>query len=385
MAEKDQSSQAQMAKTPVIGRFGIWMFSILLKLYPKDFYSTFSEEMLEVIVLKLNDGYREGTLTFLQSLLTEAAELPVALIAQHIYERKKQAMRLLQYDTTQEIGLARWIARGISIFIVGFVLLLLALNDDFRNDPTLPTIVLWIITLCLVVAWRWERTGGLLVIFLSPILVLSMVIQWTGAVGLITPGWQLALIGIAMALSFAILGWLFVSVAWHSELTRMPEKGTGSRTLPGTRWTYVIIVLLGLFAIAFFFIPMVIPVQQQIEYADNAATDGEFGGAIERIREQGAVVGIGSATFDRPPFSVTGRELNVDGAIVQVFKYADVGSATADASAIEKVADSNWNGISWDGSPHIYQVGNIIALYIGDDTEILTLLRAAFGSPFLNE
>jgi hypothetical protein len=339
--------------------------------------------MLEVFVMKLNDSHDEGPSTLMKSLLTEAAELPVALIAQHIYKRKRQAMRLLQYDTTSEINLARWIARLISLLIVGFVLLLLVLNDDFRKDPTLPTIVLWILTLCLVVAWRWERIGGLLVIFLSPIWVLSMVIQWSGADGLITPGWQLALIGIAMALSFAIIGWLFVSVAWHAEVTSAPDEDSATTTSPRRRWTYLIIILLGLFAVAFFLIPMAIPVQQQIEYSDDPPIYMEYNQVVDRLRAEKALVGIGSATFERPPFSVSGIELNVNGEIVQVFRYADGASATVDAVKISDMADAGWQGISWNGSPHIFQAGNIIVLYAGSDEELLTLLTSAFGTPFI--
>ncbi|MGB3716187.1 MAG: hypothetical protein WA996_17340 [Candidatus Promineifilaceae bacterium] len=383
MAEKNRISQVQKEKDPVISRLGIWIFAILLKLYPKDFYSTFSDEMLEVFVMKLSDSYNESPSTLMKSLLTEAAEIPVALIAQHIYKRKRQAMRLLRYDTTLEINLARWIARGISILIVGFVLLLLALNDDFRSDPTLPTVVLWIIALCLVIAWRWERIGGLLVIFLSPIFVLSIVIQWSGAKGLIALGWQLAFIGIVMALSFAIIGWLFVSVAWHSEVTRTPDGGSGTSQSPSRRWTYLIIILLGLLAVAFFVVPMGIPVQQQIEYADDSTMDMEYSEVVDRLRERKALVGVGSATFERPPFSVSGSELNVNGGIVQVFKYADVASATADAVMISDMADAGWQGISWNESPHIFQAGNNIILYTGGDEELLTLLTSAFGTPFI--
>jgi hypothetical protein len=257
------------------------------------------------------------------------------------------------------------------------------LNEDFRSEPTLPTIVLWIITLCLVIAWRWERIGGLLAIFLSPIFVLSIVIQWSGAKGLVTPGWQLAFIGIVMAFSFAIIGWLFVSVAWHSEVTRTPNKGSGTPTSPSARWTYLIIILLGLLALAFFLIPMGIPVQQQIEFSDDSTTYMEYGEVIDRLRERKALVGIGSVTLERPPFSVSGSELNVNGEIVQVFRYADVASATADAVMISDLADAGWQGISWNGSPHIFQAGNIIVFYTGGDEEVLTLLTSAFGTPFI--
>jgi hypothetical protein len=383
MAEKNQSSRVQEEKPPMIVRLGIWMFTLLSKLYPNDFYATFSDEMLEVFVMKMSDSYNDGPSSLMRSLLIEAAELPVAVISQHIYKRKRQAMRLLQYDTILEINAARWIARGISFLIVGFVLLLLVLNDDFRSDPTLPTIVLWLLTLCLVVAWRWERIGGLLVIFLSPFWILSMVIQWSGADGLITPGWQLALIGIAMALSFTILGWLFVSVAQHSEVMGTSTGEGATPASPKTRWTILIVIILGLLAVVLFVIPIGVPVQQQIEYSDDSTTYMEYAEVIDRLRDQEALIGIGSATFERMPFSVSGSELDVNGEIVQMFKYADVASATADAVIISEMADAGWQEISWKESPNIFQTGNVIVLYTGGDEQVLSLLTSAFGTPFI--
>ena len=131
-------------------------------------------------------------------------------------------MSLLRYDSPEEIQLARRVARGLSLLFIGFILLLLILNEDFRESPTLPTIVLWILALCTLIAWRWERVGGLLTLFLSPVFLLSLFIQWSGTAGLVTPIWQLALIGFGMVFPFLIIGWLFVYVGRQSQVAREP-------------------------------------------------------------------------------------------------------------------------------------------------------------------
>ncbi len=364
----------------------IWIFTNLLKLYPRRFYETFGDEMLDVFSSYLNDVAQEGPQALIGYFLRESAEFPVALMGQHMYERKRQMTSLLRYDTKQELNLARWVARALSILIGGFVLMIFLLNDDVRNDPTLPTIVVGMLTIGLLIAWRWERLGGLIVVFLSPILVLSMVIQWSGAEGLLTPPWQLILIGITISLSFVITGWLFISVAQHTEVTG-PTSGGDESIAPsgGRRWIILVLVLLGMAAGLFFLIPMVIPVQQQMEFPDDRASTSGIELVINRLRGQQAVVGIGSNTFERAPFSVTGRDLNVNGAIIQVFNYPDYASVTNEVSAMKTAGKSGWKDVSWNGQPHMYQMNKEIVLYVGSDSELLALLEASFGSPIIGE
>lgn len=131
-------------------------------------------------------------------------------------------MRLLCNDSPEEIQLARRVARGLSLLFVGFLFLLLILNEDFRESPTLPTIVLWILALCTLIAWRWEKAGGLLTLFLSLVFLLSLIVQWSGTAGLVTPIWQLALISFSMVFPFLIIGWLFVYVGRQSQGAKVP-------------------------------------------------------------------------------------------------------------------------------------------------------------------
>lgn len=126
-------------------------------------------------------------------------------------------MKLLGFDSPEEIQIARRVARGLSLLSFGILLLLLVLNEDFRGSLTLPTIVLWILVLSTLIAWRWERAGGLLTLFLCLVLLLSIFLQWSETAGLTAPIWQLTLIGFGLVLPFLIIGWLFVSVGRKSQ------------------------------------------------------------------------------------------------------------------------------------------------------------------------
>jgi hypothetical protein len=96
-------------------------------------------------------------------------------------------MQLLHYENQDEIRTVRWLARGLSILIGGFVVVLYLFNDDFRTNPTPPTVMLGVLTLLMLIAWRWERIGGLLTMSGSLLLAASMLFQLSGVVGLITP------------------------------------------------------------------------------------------------------------------------------------------------------------------------------------------------------
>ena len=105
------------------------------------------------------------------------------------------------------------IARGLSLLLVGFLLSLFILNEDFRHSPTLPTYVLWIIALSLLIAWRWERTGAIMILSTTLVFIVSLLLQWLGMSGFGLSIIELALIGICMAIPFLAAGSLFLMLA----------------------------------------------------------------------------------------------------------------------------------------------------------------------------
>lgn len=179
-------------------------------------------------------------------------------------------MSLLPPINPKEIQLARWTARGLSLLFIGLILLFSVLNEDVRNDPTAPVVVMWFLALSMLMAWRWERFGGLLTLFLSLVFPLSLFIQWSGTVGIVTPLWQLALIALCLTLSFLIVGWLFANAGRQSQKTReFTAKEQLSPAGQISSWAYAKYVLLGSLAITSFTVPFLFPVQQQMEVADE--------------------------------------------------------------------------------------------------------------------
>jgi hypothetical protein len=364
-------------------RIAIWLFAWVLKLYPRHFRELFAEEMLDVFSLAAGEASQDGIAAVVRTLLSELVELPTALLLEHLYQWRKRSMGLLQYNNLGEIRVARWVARCTSLLVGGSVLFLFLFNEDIIQDPTPPTLILGLLSLAVLAAWRWERVGGTLALLASPIFFISALIEMSSIVGLITPTWVLILIDAAIMLSFVIIGWLFVSVAKHAEVAG--ELGAEQPVPATTRkrsWVYWVVGLLGLLAIVFFVIPMVIPVRQQMEVTAVEFEAISSGFLTSRLIAAGAVVGIGSGNVQQPFFSVPGYELVVDGEIVQAFEYADVSLATTEASPIDSREDSIWNEVDWNGAPHFYQVRNVILLYMGSNKDTLATMEAAFGPPF---
>ncbi len=287
-------------------------------------------------------------------------------------------MSSLEYEKPQEIQVTRWVARGLSLLFIGFNLLLLLLNEDFRNNPTLPTVVFWILSLSMLIAWRWERIGGLLTIILSLALPLSIIIQWSRTTGVVTPTWQLLLIGFSLMAPFLITGLLFLLADRQSKLVKefSTEDHSHIPSKKPTR-TYIWIGLLALLAIILFTIPFFIPIRQEFGSSEPNQLPTNYEGLIDDLRAYGAEVSYGGVSVDHPLFSAAGVELTVDGEIVQAFEYPDVAAATADASAIYYgEPDSN-------NTPRIYQARNVLLLYMGDDESLVITLETVFGPPFL--
>jgi len=370
------------AEPGTIVRTGIWIFSKLLRLYPGHFYASFAGEMLDVFSEAITESAQGGFTPVLRFWSRELAELPLALISQHFYDRRKQAMQLLRYDNQHEIGAVRSVARVLSILTGGFVVMLYLFNDDLRAEPTPPSVMLGLLPFFMLIAWRWERFGGLLTMFGSVLLAVTMLFQWSGAVGLITPIPLLIFIAGGMTLSFLIIGWLFVSIAQHTRAIQ-EHAGDEETAVPRKRRTgvYLVIGLLGFTAILLFLVPMIVPVQQRMEAPsfNNLAYDQ----LIAELRTQGAVVGVGSVPAENTALSVGGLEINVNGEIVHAFEYVDIAAATADLSAIYYGKNPVWDGINWIDTPRLYQVNNVLVLYVGSDKGIMGILENAFSPPIV--
>jgi hypothetical protein len=80
-------------------------------------------------------------------------------------------------------------------------------------------------------------------------------------------------------------------------------------------------------------------------------------------------------------FSVPGQVIRVNGEDVQVFEYADEAAAGQEAATISPDGGSvGTTMVTWVATPHFYQSGRLIVLYLGDNAEILGALEAALGT-----
>lgn len=102
---------------------------------------------------------------------------------------------------------------------------------------------------------------------------------------------------------------------------------------------------------------------------------------IHALRSAGGTVEpVGSIL--QPFLNVTGQALQVNGAEVQVYEYADVPGRTADSDRI--APDGSAIGTSmpdWIDTPNFWASGRLIVLYVGQDPAILQLLSENLGPP----
>ncbi len=85
----------------------------------------------------------------------------------------------------------------------------------------------------------------------------------------------------------------------------------------------------------------------------------------------------------QPFFVVEGMILDVDGEGIQVFEYPNVAAAEAQARLVS--ADGTQVGKSkprWVGTPHFFQKGRLLVVYLGDNTRTMELLKTVLGPQF---
>ncbi len=363
------------APTPI--RLARWLFSAAVYLYPRRFQAAFGDEMLEVFDMALEEALAQSSTALLLRLLRELGQLPASLLLEHLYERKKN-MTVLPLNTHRELNTVRWFARGLSLLPVIFWLTLALFNEDFLAEITLPLILIGLLSVSLIVAWRWERIGGAVTSGGALLLFGVLLYQNLSADNMITSRWVLILVSASMAGFYLILGWLFLSIAQQEPFIDPPLERSDdvARARPGRR--YLVVGLIGIIAVLLFAIPITTPVQQRFEAPP--VTTGSAADIMRSLQAQGAVVGVGSIPIEQPFTSVLGEVLIVDNQEIQVFEYADVTAATAVASAIYYGNSPGWEQfmLTTDDA-HLYQIGNVLLLYTGSEPAITRLLVKTFG------
>ena len=100
------------------------------------------------------------------------------------------------------------------------------------------------------------------------------------------------------------------------------------------------------------------------------------------LREKGVEPEKGDSV-EQAFFSVIGSFVNFGEESVQVFEYDSAETMESDAVLVSPDGGSiGTSMVTWIGTPHFYNKGRILVLYLGDNTETLSLLEDVLGTQF---
>jgi len=103
---------------------------------------------------------------------------------------------------------------------------------------------------------------------------------------------------------------------------------------------------------------------------------------IAALEALGATVEVGEP-ITQAFFSPEGSIIKVNGADVQVFEYENAEAMENEASQVAPDGGSiGTSMVTWMDTPHFYEAGRIIVLYVGSDETILDLLENVMGPQF---
>lgn len=108
----------------------------------------------------------------------------------------------------------------------------------------------------------------------------------------------------------------------------------------------------------------------------------------EALRVMGVSVEAGGEIPQQPEslFSVQGQRYRIEGNEFQVYEYADKAAAMADARRISPDGFSIGTAmVDWVDTPHFFQRGRYLVLYLGNDAAILNLLEGVLGPQIAGE
>ena len=103
---------------------------------------------------------------------------------------------------------------------------------------------------------------------------------------------------------------------------------------------------------------------------------------VDSLRAQGLIVEP-AGPIAQPFFPQPGQILNVNGQDVQVFEFGDPGLAEGEAEKISPDGSTvGGSKISWIATPHFFNKGKVIVLYLGTNQTLLDSLNALLGPQF---
>lgn len=108
----------------------------------------------------------------------------------------------------------------------------------------------------------------------------------------------------------------------------------------------------------------------------------DFFSLVCKLRAAGYSV-ESAGQVSQPFFSVKGQVITVNSGHVQVFEYKTPAAARAAAATVSPDGSSvGITIITWVDTPHFYQKGKLIVLYVGNDAAVIDALGSALGPQF---
>jgi hypothetical protein len=207
-----------------------WCYARLLRLYPASFRLAFADEMADVFALAVQEAAAQGDGSLLFTTLREFAELPVSALREHARERARERARTRQHvhDADQSgprpyngLFTARWVARlaalTINLFFLGTFDFGTVLSSPLVNLSFLAQVA---ILGSILIAWRWEKLGGRLIIISSLVASLTIALPLAAIVPEnLTLGFTaVSLLGaLVWALPSIGFGWFFIVIARRAQ------------------------------------------------------------------------------------------------------------------------------------------------------------------------
>ena len=125
--------------------------------------------------------------------------------------------------------------------------------------------------------------------------------------------------------------------------------------------------------------------EEQIQLALDEQPEqivSDYDNFLANLKSTGTSVETGESV-SQPFFTPQGQIIKLNGEDVQVFEYISEEEAFQEVMRVS--ADGSSVGttmITWIDSPHFYQSGKIIVLYIGNTPEVVEILTEVLGSQF---
>lgn len=118
-----------------------------------------------------------------------------------------------------------------------------------------------------------------------------------------------------------------------------------------------------------------------------AAEETPAGPGEAEMDTQQLIAALGATAgdnLDDPLFDAPAQWIELNGALIQLYEFADAAAAEAAAGTVSGGGTIiGTTTVDWIETPHFYRSGRLLALYAGDDEAVLSALEANLGAPFL--